>query len=70
MLITSVIYIYIHIYIYIIEIFGIRSVVGRSVHSVMKCGFWPFLASHFAVWFSQIHNYTAPHFCNHMCDTM
>jgi len=27
----------------------------------------PFLAPLFAVWFSQNHNYTTPHFCNHMC---
>ena len=36
----------------------------------LQCGFGPFLALHFIVRFSQNHNHTAPHFCNHMCDVV
>ena len=33
----------------------------------VRCGFWPFLAPHFAVRFSKNHNCTTLYFCGHMC---
>ena len=41
--------------------------IGKGVHGAVQCSFRSLLALHFAVWFNQNHNCTAPHFCNHMC---
>ena len=47
------------------NVFG--SLRGKGVRGVVWCGFRPFLVLHFAVWFNQNHNYTAPYFCGYMC---
>ena len=38
-----------------------------GVRRAVRCVFWPILVLRYAVWFSQNHNRTAPHFCNYMC---
>ena len=44
--------------------------ITRDVRGVVRRGFGLFLAPHFAVWFRQNHNYTAPHFCSYMCSAV
>ena len=41
--------------------------VTGDVRDAVQCSFGQFLALHFAVQFRRNHNYTAPHFCGHMC---
>ena len=42
----------------------------RGVRRVVWCGFDPFLAPHFAVWFTQKYNRITRYFCDHICDAV